>query len=140
MSWYYIPSTEARQIFAPSLKVQYAQELARERKVSITDADFFWFGYPHKLELQQAFKVTIYCQFDFSHYPFDSHYCNFNHGSAINSIGYLSMLPAWVRYRGKVIYSPADGQMQAEQSRLPFEITLESREPFKVFEAGFDYS
>ena len=120
--------------------MENAQGLFRERKVSITDSDFFWFKMPHQLEMQQAFKVTIYCTFDFSHYPFDYHYCDFNHGSSKNSLDWLNLLPAWIRYRGKVIYGPEEGQMQAEQSRLPFDMTLESREPFTVFEAGFYYS
>ena len=140
LHWYAVSHTESQEIFSPSLKIENAQELSRERKVSITDSDFFWFAMPHQLELQQAFKVTIYCTFDFTYFPFDSHYCDFNHGSAKHSLDYLYLLPAWLRYRGKVVYGPKDKPIQAKQSRLPFEMTLESRTPFEVFEAGFNYS
>ena len=130
---------EAKEIFSPSLKIENAQDLTRERKVSITDSDFFWFSMPHTLEMQQAFKVTIYCTFDFSQFPFDSHYCDFSHGSARNSLDWLYLLPAWIRNSGQIVKGPGQ-QIQAKQARLPFEMTLESKTPFVVFEAGFNYS
>ena len=129
----------AKEIFIPSLKILNAQKIIKERKFGSTDSDYFWFDIPHRFELQQAFKVTIYCSFDFSYFPFDSHYCDFNQGLSKHSINYLYLAPAWIRHGLKVAYN-LNELIQVEQSRLPFDITLESQETFTVFEAGYNYS
>lgn len=42
--------------------------------------DFYWLQYPNQLEFRQYMRVTIYCSFDFSPFPFDFHTCNFSFG------------------------------------------------------------
>ena len=130
---------DASKIFSPNLKILNAQELTRERKFGTTDSDYFWFNLPHQLEIQQTFKVTIYCSFDFSYFPFDSHYCDFTHGSSKLSNNYLYLSHAWIRY-GLKVAKHVKKPIHVEQSHLPFDIILESKETFTVFEAGFNYS
>ena len=80
--WYEINEQDSNEIYFPSLQILGAKSLKRERRYGPNDKDFYWFKYPHLVEYQMALKVTIYCSFEFEHFPFDYHECNFDYGSA----------------------------------------------------------
>ena len=57
-----------------------------------------WYLGDHKLEYGEIFQITFSCQFDFSHFPFDSHECLMEYGSYSvfhNSIAPLIFWKSW---------------------------------------------
>ena len=62
---------------------------------------YYWMQYPHHLESRQELKVTIYCSFDFSTFPFDSHECNLSYGMNLFSATYIHMMNLTVVHKKK---------------------------------------
>ena len=130
---------DPNDIFSPNLNVLNAQELNKAKQFGSTDSDYFWFNLPHHLELQQELKVTIYCSFDFSYFPFDSHICDFNYGSLKLSTYVLYLVHPWVR-TGLKLTKNLKEPIDADKSYLPFDITIESLDNFNVYKVGYNYS
>ena len=131
---------DAKEIFAPTLKVLNVQHLIKETKCGGQDSEYFWFNLPHHhLELQQELKVTIYCSFDFSTFPFDSHYCDLILGVTKTSSKFLYLRHPWIISDLKVAKN-VKKQIHAEQSRLPFDVKLESQDTFDVVITGHPYA
>ncbi len=140
-SLYPVSNEDAKQIYNPTLKFKNIKDIARERKYGFRDEDSFFLIPPHWLEYHQALKVTIYCPFDFTSYPFDSHQCQFNFGASDLTTDYLELEPTWIRYNQSLI-KPGNnqGKLEIKQKWIPFKVTLEEIQPFVHFEAGFYYS
>ena len=47
-------------------------------------------------------KVTIYCSFDFSTFPFDSNTCNFTFGLNFWSENFMTMTPTTISYKNEL--------------------------------------
>ena len=65
------------------------------------DEKYFWMKHPHFFEFRRKMKVTIYCSFDFSTFPFDSHECNLSYGLVNFSKYYMDMKPSTVMHKKK---------------------------------------
>ena len=140
MKWYAVNEFDETQIFTPTLEISRTKTIVRTRKYGAIDRDYFCFFHPtHMMEYQQSLKVTIYCSMDFKHFPFDHHTCDLNFGSAVNSINLLKMNATTINYKDQSV-SHDEGLLQIEQTRLPFEIALESLEPFEYIEGEYKYS
>ena len=126
-------------MYFPTLQINEAKSVSRTRKYGPTDEDFFWFLYPHFFEFQQALKVEIYCTFDFTSFPFDSHECDFKFGASSSYSTVLILNEPWVRYKDEK-REFGEGPLNINQSRLPFKISLESLKQFEFSQAGFKYS
>ena len=138
-SWYEVTKADTSQIFRPTLKFMRAKEVKRQIRYGPVDADFFWFKSPHKLEYQKTMSLIIYCSFDFHSFPFDHHTCDLNFGSSAILPDNMMLNPTKLRFRNH-LRKYGDGKLKIHQSRLPFEIQIQSEEPFIHFEAGFNYS
>lgn len=76
---------DIEKTYFPSMKFKSSESVIRIKKFGPFAEDFYWLETPHLLDYQQEFKVTLYCNFDFTKYPFDSHDCNITFGLASNS-------------------------------------------------------
>ena len=54
-----------------------------------------------RMEYFQSLKTTIYCSFDFKHFPFDSHKCDLSLGDTLSGWQYLSLNASKITYRGQ---------------------------------------
>ena len=61
-----------------------------------------WYLGDHKLEYGELFQFTFSCQFDFSHFPFDSHECMMEYGSYAVAENKLTFKPPTVSYKNKM--------------------------------------
>ena len=61
-----------------------------------------WYLGDHKLEYGEVFQITFSCQFDFSHFPFDSHECLMEYGSYEVAENKLTFKPPTVSYKNKM--------------------------------------
>jgi hypothetical protein len=67
-----------------------------------------WYLGNHKLEYGEVFQITFSCQFDFSHFPFDSHECLMEYGSYEVAENKLTFKPPTVSYKNKMTKSGYD--------------------------------
>ena len=101
---------------------------------------YFWYFHPENMmEYQQSLKVTIYCSMDFKHFPFDSHNCDLNFGASGITNNALKMDPTTINYKNQSV-NYNEGLLSVKQSCLPFDISLESLEPFEYIQGGMKYS
>ncbi len=140
---------DQKKVFFPTVQFIGAKKV--ERIIDCgpnTNNNFFWFLYPklldyqlypNMLEYQQALKITIYCSFDFQAYPFDSHDCNFDFGLKEVESYRIKMNSTRIRYQ-KYKKELGEGVLSMNKSSLPFDILLESSEPYDHFQAAFEYS
>ena len=92
--WYHVTDEDDDKMFFPTLRFHNEKAFKIKSKFSPNQDEFYyWLNYPHNLEFRQQIQVTIYCSFDFSTYPFDSHECNFSFGLNFWSISYIKMKP-----------------------------------------------
>ena len=91
------------------------------------------------MEYQQSLKVTIYCSINFKHFPFDYHNCDLNFGASGITINALKMSTTAMNYKNQSV-SHDEGLLHMKQSRLPFDISLESLESFVYVQRGYPFS
>ena len=99
--WYSIVN-EKQAIYFPTLKFQNEKYVNLKHKFSSRkDESYYWMVYPHHLEFRMNTKIAIYCSFDFSTFPFDSHECDLLYGMNFFSWLYARMVPATVVHKKK---------------------------------------
>lgn len=84
-------------------------------------------------------KVTTYCNFDFSLFPFDYHNCKLDFGASDKSVAYILLRSPNILHNGQEIAlgMPA---IQMDQASLPFDIFIQSQPAFLVEKSGFNFS
>ena len=75
VDWYEIKGGVINEIYSPSLKVLSAKNVHWKENYGPDFDNYFWFKRPHYLEFKKGLQAIIYCQFDFSKFPFDTHKC-----------------------------------------------------------------
>ena len=70
------------------------------------------------LEFRQALKITIYCNFAFDTFPFDSNECDFVIRSGESRDAFLKLLPFEIHYNEKILVHGQE-PIKIEQSVLP---------------------
>ena len=139
LRYYNVNEKDQHDVYFPTLQISDAKLVSRTRKYGPQDEDYFWFLYPHNFEYQQALKVEIYCTFDFTSFPFDAHECDFNFGASSSYDVVLRLNETMLRYQNfKKLHG--EGSIQFNPSRLPFFVSLEGRDEYRFFQAGYYYS
>ena len=92
--WHEVTSEEEKQIFLPSIKVLNAKQMKKE------NVRYKWFNFPHHIELKEALQIEMFCSFDFSTFPFDSHTCDLHIGSFSVSEYYVKLIPMNIFHKG----------------------------------------
>ena len=80
-----------------------------------------WYLGDHKLEYGEIFQITFSCQFDFSHFPFDSNECLMKYGSYEVAENKLTFKPPIVSHKNKMTkigYDPIIRNSVEHQYRL----------------------
>ena len=90
------------KIFFPTSRFQNEKDVDMKHKFSgKKDEKYYWMKHPHHLEYKNTKKITIYCSFDFSTFPFDSHMCNLTYGINFYSESYIHMMSSTVLHKKK---------------------------------------
>ena len=140
IKWYAVNEFDQLQIFTPTLEISGTKTIVRTIKYGAIDKNYFWYNHPdNMMEYQQSLKVTIYCSMDFKHFPFDYHTCDFNFGASGIFIYVLKMNATKIYYKNQSV-SHDEGLLHMKQTRLPFDIALESLESFENIEGEYKYS
>ena len=95
-------TNQKKVIYFPTLKFKNEKYANLKLKFSPKkDEDYYWMEYPHQLDYRRNAKITIYCSFDFSTFPFDSHECNLSYGMIFFSKNHIDMMPSTVKLKKK---------------------------------------
>lgn len=137
--WYAIDGQVAQDLFFPRLMVSNAKNVEVQRDFASYEMHYFWFAPPHHLEFQQVLKVTIYCSFDFSDFPFDSHECDFIFALRQNAMYSSILLPTIIKHANQQI-TVDEGWLKIQNSSLPFDIKVSGIHPYAVLSDGYNYS
>ena len=139
--WYEVNELDQAMIFTPTLEIGGTKTIVRTRKYGATDKDYFWFFQPDQMMIyEQSLKTRIYCSLDFKRFPFDSHNCDLNFGSSSVATIQLMLNASMITYQNQYV-NYGEGLLQISQSRLPFDISLESLAPFEYSHLdGYNYS
>ena len=123
----------------PTLRYDMVKTVEKAKNYGSVGKHYFWFESPHHLEFREVVLLTVYCSFDFEPYPFDHHSCNISFGSITRSYKLVQLKRPKLSHRAHAGFVRNTLQIPYT-SRLPFEINVESLEPFLKSEFGFDYS
>ena len=138
-NWLFLDTSVAQELFFPKMKKIRVKNIQQQRLYGPTSSNYFWFQYPHHLEYLETLKVEFYCSFDFTNFPFDQHKCNINFGSLGVSIKYIRLSPTKIIYSGNSTKFGGK-MMKISSTRIPFDMKVESTEPFNILDAGYNYS
>ena len=119
-------------MFFPKLRVQNSKEVVPVKEYGPNnDVEFYWHAYPNLLQYQERLKVTVYCPFDFTNFPFDNHQCNLNFGLTSYVTTTASLLPLIISYGGiSTSLGQNSIQIVSTNSPEPFNMNLSSIAPF----------
>ena len=93
-------TNQKKEIYFPNLKFKNEKYVNLKLKFSPKkDETYYWMKYPHQLDYRRNAKITIYCSFDFSTFPFDSHECNVSYGINFLSNYFVLMMPTSVMHK-----------------------------------------
>ena len=93
----------------------------------------------HNLEYYETLKITSYCSFEFSNFPFDGHKCELIFGSGGGGVADKEMKLS----RPTIIYNQTKSKENAIpifSTNVPFLIKAESIEPLTYHMNGHNYS
>ena len=110
------------------------------------DNDFFYFVYPGHLFYVERLKITTYCPFDFTTFPFDTHQCNLTFGLSSSHYGDYKLLLTNITHEN--ISTMEEGKVvklekifvDSAFSPVPFSITLTATHPNTEKEYGYLFS
>lgn len=80
----------------------------------------------------------MYCTFNFESFPFDSNYCGFEYFGSDTDL-YLLLNSSTIVYKGQHIKNQ-DRMIHVNQTRFPFDISLEGIDPFFMHLTGNNHS
>lgn len=139
LDWLLIDKELAKQVFFPKMMIRQAKSVEKQQLYSATFNDYFWFQVPHHLEYEETLKVTIFCSFDFAHFPFDSHFCDFQFGLNGNAERSSKLSPTQIKAQ-KSQTRFGQEPIYFSNSRLPFDMQLSGIEPYSITSSGYNYS
>lgn len=100
----------------------------------------FWYYGDHEMYYSEEVELKIFCNFDFSKFPFDSHICPVTWGDDEQGMEDIILKPASVRYEDKET-SVETPPIVIKDLPYPFEFTLESIPSFiKVYDTNYSYT
>ena len=132
--------TNEKELYTPGLQFRKVSQTQRIPKSGALNKDTLWYNsYNYKFDYIQMIKLTIYCSFKFKSFPFDSHQCDVTFFTIDDYAEQLQMKPSEVGYESKNV-KYGQGLIHFPQSRLPFDISLESLKPFNISIDGSEHS
>ena len=127
-------------MFFPKLRFHKAKEVVPVKEYGpVNDRNYFWFAYPNLLQYQERLKITIYCSFEFTKFPFDSHECDLNYAMASYMVKTVKLLPPNLKFDNITTKKGQKGIFSISQSP-PFNIDLTSIDSFTMIDNEFEYS
>lgn len=120
------------------MKFLDVKEVKKEGRWGPRESNYFWLQTPQTLEYREAKQIKLFCSFDFTSFPFDSHQCRLQFGSAVATNQSMILAPTKVHFRQQVLEN-SDDFLEVQQRQVPFDIRLETMESVHIWEMGSWY-
>ena len=127
-------------LYFPKLLFDNAKSIEKSKSFGARSSQYYWMAKNYEkydFEYYERIKLTSYCQFEFSTFPFDAHDCEVTVGSGIGSIGLLKISKPTIIYKK---FASKENSIKIESKNVPFEMKAESINPFLIEMNGYNYS
>ena len=126
-------------LFFPKLSFNNAKSIEKQKSYGARSAEYFFMitNYHHDFEYFESVKLTSYCQFEFSSFPFDAHNCEILVGSGVNYIGTQKIKKPTVIHKK---FASNKNSIPIKSKNVPFEMKAESITPFPHLNNGNGYN
>ena len=138
--WLFITNSLKGYLYFPKLIFNNIKSIEKQKSYGARSSEYYWMvkNYEkHDFEYYEKLKITSYCQFEFSTFPFDDHYCELTVGSGTASITNLSILKPIIIHKK---FRSKEKSIPIESKNVPFEMNAESITPFLEDKNGYNYS
>ena len=139
-----IEGPDAKELWLPTLEFVNVLKIETIPSYGNTVESAFWFYQDHQdghiLEYNEEIILTLFCDFDFSAYPFDSHICNLTFGDDTHGFNELRLMPTSIGYKNELIH---DGMnpLIIKDLPYPFEFHFSSIPSFNVtYDIPYSYT
>ena len=79
-------------IWKPNLKFENVMKYERSQSYGHTGSFTLWYLGDHYMEYTEVAVLKLFCNFDFTNFPFDAHECNLTYGDGIYDTGALHLV------------------------------------------------
>ena len=138
--WLFITKTMKEKLYFPKLLFRNVKSIEKQISYGSRSTEYYWMAKNYEkydFEYFEILKVTAYCEFDFSTFPFDDHKCGLIVGSGIGSQSILRVSKPTIIY--KKIKSK-ENFISIESKNVPLKMKAKSITPFLIEMNGYNYS
>ena len=139
-AWKMVPEEIKDELFFPKIGFFNIKSITKQLDYGVGNQEYFWMEHPHSFEYREVIKVTSYCHFNFQSFPFDQHECEFSFGVDIFSIRNVLLQRPEIHYEGAMLPATVYKTDEKSERSLPFDISVESIDPFNSLINGWNYS
>ena len=142
VDWLFITNSLKGHVYFPKLLFNNVKSIEKIKSYGARASEYYWMNTnneKHDFEYYERLKITSYCPFKFSTFPFDTHNCDLTVGSGAGSISYVKLLKITVIYQ-KLKSNDKIIPIESNDTDGPFEIKAESIKPFLIDNNGLDFS
>ena len=118
-------------LYFPKLFFRNAKSVEKQRSYGARSSEYYWLAKNHEkydFEYYEILKVTSYCHFEFSTFPFDTHECDLVVGSALLSENQLRIAKPTITYNK----TKSSQNVTIISKNVPFEMSAKSIAPFLI--------
>ena len=130
LSNYILSVTDVLSVYVPYLKVKNVKEIKTLKVLGSPSANYFWME-PAKSTFgcYERSQITLYCQFDFNSFPFDSHNCNLSLGIITFDYKTVALSPPLIYHEEFITYYGQEPiKITEKNSQVPFDATISVQE------------
>ena len=127
------------KLFFPKSLFRNIKSIEKQKSYGAQSSEHYWMAKNYEkydFEYYETLKITSYCLFEFSSFPFDTNDCDLLVGSS-NPMQYITNLKPTIVY-GK--FSSQEKSIPIESKNVPFEMKAESITPFTIEKNDLNFS
>ena len=126
------------KLFFPKSLFRNIKSIEKQKSYGAESTEHYWMAKNHEkydFEYYETLKITSYCLFEFSTFPFDTNNCDLTVGSS-SPMKYIQNSKPTVFYEK---FSSKEKSIPIESKHVPFEMKAESITPFTIEKYGRKY-
>ena len=117
-------------IWKPNLKFENVMKYERSQSYGHTGSFTLWYLGYHLMEYTEVAVLKLFCNFDFTNFPFDAHECNLTYGDGIYESDVIWLNSAIVKFDEKET-KPGEDPIVINSLPYPFEFQLTSLKSYE---------
>ena len=130
-----------KELYFPNLLFSNIKYIEKQLNYGPRFQEYYWMNtlenIPYDFEYYETLKITSYCHFDYSTFPFDHHKCELNLGVTDRSINVLKLSKPILIFEGM---KSKNDTIFINSSNIPYDVKIESISPFNVLTNNYNFS